>query len=125
MPYGVYPYRIADRDCDYGHSGGIVVATFNQAKELARKIACVNNERQIGIAWRLYTMDSDDYCPPFVQQNYSRSEWVKIKSTTLMNVSWVDALSVLYLSQNTNLWECPQNRLPHHRYLDKCMKNYA
>ena len=98
---------------------GLLLPALGRAKESARKVICAGNERQIGIAWELYSVDHDDYCPPFAQQNYSRREWREIETPLALNVSWVDLLSVFYLSQNTNLWECPQNRFPHHRYLDE------
>ena len=102
----------------------LLLPTLNRAKEISRKIACVNNERQIGIAWELYTVDYDGYCPPLAQQNYSRPEWADIVYQTIFNVAWADALSILYLSQDTNLWQCPQNRMPHHRYIDLYAERY-
>ena len=44
---------------------GLLLPTLSRAKSQARRISCVNNERQIGIAWSLYTLDHDDFHPPY------------------------------------------------------------
>lgn len=43
----------------------IILPSLKKAKEAARRIACLNNMRQLSILWRLYAMDNDGkFCSP-------------------------------------------------------------
>ena len=50
-----------------GILASMLLSSLGKAKESARRIQCVNNQRQIGIAWALYVADHEDYHPPHVQ----------------------------------------------------------
>ncbi len=47
----------------------ILFPVFAQAKEAAKKTACLSNARQVGIAVKLYLADSDDVMPIFYAYN--------------------------------------------------------
>ncbi|HRI44805.1 MAG TPA: prepilin-type N-terminal cleavage/methylation domain-containing protein [Fimbriimonadaceae bacterium] len=47
----------------------ILFPVFAQARESAKKTACLSNARQIGMANRMYLMDSDDVFPIFYAYN--------------------------------------------------------
>ena len=47
----------------------MLLPLLGKAKESARRIQCVNNQRQIGIAWALYVTGHEDYHPPIVKAN--------------------------------------------------------
>jgi len=42
---------------------GILLPTLSQARERARKTYCVNNLKQLYLAFDMYTQDYDGYCP--------------------------------------------------------------
>lgn len=42
---------------------GILMPAFSKAREKARRSFCLNNLKQIFIAFDLYTQDYDNYCP--------------------------------------------------------------
>ena len=50
-----------------GILASMLLPALGKAKESARRIQCVNNQRQIGIAWALYVTDHEGYHPPHVQ----------------------------------------------------------
>jgi len=43
----------------------MLLPALNSARERARRLACCNNLRQIGIAVRVYADDNDDYLPVY------------------------------------------------------------
>lgn len=55
---------------------GIMLPVLTRAKESAKKTACLNNARQIGLANRLYLMDTDDVFPIFYAYNSQPKAWL-------------------------------------------------
>jgi prepilin-type N-terminal cleavage/methylation domain-containing protein len=53
----------------------ILFPVFAQAKEAAKRTACLSNSRQIGISQKLYTSDSDDTMPIFHAYNTTPAPW--------------------------------------------------
>ncbi|MFH1614094.1 MAG: prepilin-type N-terminal cleavage/methylation domain-containing protein [Planctomycetota bacterium] len=45
----------------------ILVPALNKVRNMAMKVVCASNEKQIGLAFNLYTHDYDDHLPPAVQ----------------------------------------------------------
>ena len=43
---------------------GLLLPTLSRAKDKARRIACLNNLKQWGLATQLYTLDNNDLLPP-------------------------------------------------------------
>ncbi len=109
-----------------GILAGMLLPALGRAKHAARRADCINNQRQIGIAFALYTVDNKDYLPPQVQLSSDASKlehpaWRKFWSSTLGMTSrkenimlrWDAALWHDYLDQNTNVWHCAANtKLP-------------
>lgn len=46
---------------------GMLLPALNAAREKARTISCLNNEKQLGLVFSAYTIDSNDFMPPDVQ----------------------------------------------------------
>ena len=68
---------------------GMLLPALSRAKAAVHKTACLNNQRQIGIAQQLYANDNGDY---------------------LIARSWSLMLSFFYLDGQTNLFNCPAKK---------------
>ena len=104
-----------------GILASMLLPALGKAKESARRIACVNNQRQIGIAWSLYVTDHEGYHPPHVQANGVNPPWPQVPPNAVWNVSWRHLICDMYMARNTNVWECPSN---HKGKLKQAMKEY-
>ena len=92
---------------------GLLLPALSRAKSQARRISCVNNERQIGIAWTLYTVDHDDFHPPYYKADRNNPPWPEVSPSrpyTAGNVAWYHTICDQYMGRNTNSWQCPENR---------------
>ena len=69
---------------------GMLLPSLSRAKAMAHKTACLNNQRQIGIARQLYANDNSDYL--------------------IAGVAWWPRLSFFYLDGQTNLFNCPAEK---------------
>ena len=47
----------------------MLLPALNKARESSRSVACVNNMKQTGLGFSLYTADHDDFLPPVLSQN--------------------------------------------------------
>ena len=103
-----------------GILASMLLPALGKAKESARRIQCVNNQRQIGIAWALYVADHEDYHPPHVQANGVNPPWPENPPYWVWNVPWHHVICDMYMGRNTNSWECPENRK-----VSQMLKEYA
>lgn len=51
---------------------GMLLPALSKAKAKAHGIVCLNNGKQMTLAWKLYVDDSSDFLP----QSYGPNEWV-------------------------------------------------
>ena len=107
-----------------GILASMLLPALGKAKQSARRIACVNNQRQIGIAWALYVTDHEDYHPPYIQAGGRGGHryWPQEPPNAVWNVSWRQLICDMYMGRNTNVWECPSN---HKGKLKQAMKEYT
>ena len=88
----------------------ILFPVFAQAREKARAITCVSNEKQIGLGIMMYVQDYDEYFP---QSQYGGG------STNIMQMVW-PALIYPYIKSGVHynngqswgqsgIWTCPDN----------------
>jgi type II secretory pathway pseudopilin PulG len=47
----------------------MLMPALSQARATARRITCVNNQKQLGLANAMYQSDSDDYLPAGMWEN--------------------------------------------------------
>ncbi len=105
-----------------GILASMLLPSLGKAKESARRIQCVNNQRQIGIAWALYVADHEDYHPPHIQAGgKTHRYWPEDPPYHVWNVSWRHLICDMYMGRNTNSWECPSN---HRGKLLQALKEY-
>jgi len=85
----------------------ILFPVFAQAREKARAISCISNEKQMGLAMMQYVQDNDEY---FCPANYGVGGWA-------LEIRWYDMVQPYvkngdvsgnghYYGQN-GIWHCP------------------
>jgi prepilin-type N-terminal cleavage/methylation domain-containing protein/prepilin-type processing-associated H-X9-DG protein len=79
----------------------ILFPVFAQAREKARQAACLNNEKQIGLALLQYAQDYDETFPMRYGEN------APLPDMPLHQVTWKDRLNI-YI-KNKNVFVCPSN----------------
>ena len=98
----------------------MLLPALGRAKHAAWRADCINNQRQIGIAFALYAVDNKDYLPAETQFSSDASKlehpaWRKFRTHEKENIMlrWDAALWHDYLDRNTNVWHCAANtKLP-------------
>lgn len=88
------------------------------AKNKARAIACLNNLKQMGLAWTMYCDENNDRLPP--NENYGTDHgsfsWVRGQldpagSTANTNTTFLtSSLLATYLNSSIPVWKCPGDR---------------
>jgi prepilin-type N-terminal cleavage/methylation domain-containing protein/prepilin-type processing-associated H-X9-DG protein len=99
---------------------GMLLPALAKAKTKSQGIFCMNNHRQLTLAWRLYTDDNNDKTPLAYTSETDRNAsscWVLGSLDTSANRSNWDverdlARSPLwtYCGKNASIWRCPADR---------------
>ena len=101
-----------------GILASMLLPALGRAKHAARRADCINNQRQIGIAFALYAVDNKDYLPPHAQysSDFGKLEhpaWSLTVRRDYIRLRWDAALWHDYLDRNTNVCHCAANtKLP-------------
>ncbi|MCD4825885.1 MAG: type II secretion system GspH family protein [Phycisphaerae bacterium] len=85
----------------------ILMPSLNRAKELSRQVVCASNERQIGLAIRLYATDNNHYLPGPVYIGQIKPSKCKELSLPQRYLAWKFLLP--FLGESDAVWECPSN----------------
>ena len=78
----------------------MLLPALAKAKDKAKSIACVNNNKQIGLAMIMYVGDNNDFLPPLNDKNFathSTNWWYKIMD----NGNYITSSA-----QANNVWRC-------------------
>ncbi|EEF62351.1 type II secretion system protein [Pedosphaera parvula] len=98
---------------------GLLLPALTRAKLKAQAIACMNNSKQLGLAWVMYTHDSDDKVPPNLALPYGTSgvgkTWVSgvldySNSTDNTNTSLLDQSLLAPYCKGYGVWKCPGDK---------------
>ena len=98
---------------------GMLLPALAKAKAKAQQIGCLNNCRQLQLAWILYAGDADDKMPPNTQISGggTRDEWISAGSTWLRGNAFTDTTTtnleagLLYPYHSAvGIYQCPADR---------------
>lgn len=79
----------------------MLLPALGKAKEKAKSIACLNNNKQIGLAFTMYAGDSNDYLPPL-----NTGTWPAVTTNWWFKI--LDAGKYITSSASSNnVWRCP------------------
>ena len=93
---------------------GMLLPALSKSKTKAQGIACMNNGRQLMLAWRLYVDDYQDRVP----QSFGPNEWVHgsldfnggNRSNWDVNQDITKSLLWSYCGNNAAIWKCPADK---------------
>jgi prepilin-type N-terminal cleavage/methylation domain-containing protein/prepilin-type processing-associated H-X9-DG protein len=86
----------------------MLLPALNRAKQKAREIACLNNNRQLVIAWKLYLTDNNDWMPGNYWGTYAEAPYTY--SNVTWCIGWLD-ISTPSKPDNTNTLLLRQSQL--------------
>jgi type II secretory pathway pseudopilin PulG len=103
---------------------GMLLPALSKAKAKAQGIICLNNNKQMALAWRLYSEDNSDkipgarqweVSPNVVQPDWAAGDWLSLISPTddsNWNVDKYNKQSLLwpYCGASLGIWKCPGDR---------------
>jgi prepilin-type N-terminal cleavage/methylation domain-containing protein/prepilin-type processing-associated H-X9-DG protein len=98
---------------------GLLLPALAKAKVKAQGIACMNNSKQLGLAWLMYTHDSDDKVVPNLANMAGTSgvgkTWVSgmldvNNSTDNTNTSLLDQSLLSPYCKSVGVWKCPGDK---------------
>jgi prepilin-type N-terminal cleavage/methylation domain-containing protein/prepilin-type processing-associated H-X9-DG protein len=93
---------------------GMLLPALSKAKAKAQGIMCLNNGRQMSLAWRFYVDDNADKVP----QSYGPNEWVHgwLDNNGNNRSNWdieqdiKKSLLWDYCGQTADIWRCPADK---------------
>jgi prepilin-type N-terminal cleavage/methylation domain-containing protein len=96
----------------------MLLPALSKAKAKAQSIQCLNNLRQLGLGWTMYTHDNLDRIPPNdgdVPPDETGT-WVKGNmATDPTNTTWLDKSLLSPYVNNKAIWHCPGDKTVHVR----------
>jgi prepilin-type N-terminal cleavage/methylation domain-containing protein/prepilin-type processing-associated H-X9-DG protein len=96
----------------------MLLPALSKAKVKAQGISCLNNQKQLTLAWMMYADDNQDKVPPNVSGSGSRGGWVE--GWLDFNVGNTDNTNTLFLTnakigpytKSIGIYKCPADNYP-------------
>ena len=101
-----------------GTLASMVLPALSKAKVKTQGVSCMNNVRQMGLAWRLYVDDNEDRLIPSASAR-ANEDWVQGQYMTLLNPAsegnWdtkfiTNSPLWTYTGRSAQVWRCPGDR---------------
>ncbi len=101
----------------------MLLPALNRARAKAEGIACLNNLRQLQVAWTMYSHDNRDVLPENPGATITQNSWVTgiIKWDLPPNPKWPDNTNVqmlvdceigAYVAKSLGIFKCPADKVP-------------
>lgn len=79
----------------------ILFPVFAKAREKARQTSCLNNVKQLSLAYMQYAQDYDEWLPGFLTGNATRYYWYQVIEPYVKNTQiWLCPSTLYYLTPN-------------------------
>lgn len=92
---------------------GLLLPALSKAKVKAQAIYCMNNQKQLTLAWLLYAGDNQDRVPPNSSGSMSRGGWVdgwldfNTGNTDNTNMLFLTNAKIGPYTKNIGIYKCP------------------
>ncbi len=91
----------------------LLLPTLKRSKEQARRIICLNNTKEMALAFEMYKVNNNDWYPPcgwdFIEgEDWTLPYWM---IGSVYGPCWLDAISP-YIEWNENIFICPSDPDP-------------
>jgi prepilin-type N-terminal cleavage/methylation domain-containing protein len=123
-----------------GILAALLLPALSRARRRALTVVCINNNRQLALAWNLYSADLEDACvsngvdrpwqriPGAAVFNYFTNEWQNAvtiyfgATQSQTNVTWIkNGLLAPYMRGNFKAYKCPADRSPYLSATDRLL----
>ena len=105
----------------------ILLPALHKAREKARQGVCMNNLKQIGIAFTMYAQDNDGYTPPWSPTAHSCSKWDLTRINLGLLSEYLGGTSASCIGDTRpKVLRCPSGPKDHgfRRYPSECDYSY-
>jgi prepilin-type N-terminal cleavage/methylation domain-containing protein/prepilin-type processing-associated H-X9-DG protein len=94
---------------------GLLLPALNKAKAKAQSIGCLNNLRQLQLAWQMYHEDNNDKLAPNEMRSWSDNRllpgsWVVGNAMTDTSVSNIQTGVLFSYLRSTEVYRCPADK---------------
>ncbi|PAW79020.1 MAG: hypothetical protein B9S33_19345 [Pedosphaera sp. Tous-C6FEB] len=87
---------------------GLLMPVMSKTKEAGRGTVCLSNLRQLGLGLQVYVQDNGNRLPHMRDALLSTTS---VPPTSTVPLPAPDAVLMSYTGGNSNVWQCPSDRL--------------
>jgi prepilin-type N-terminal cleavage/methylation domain-containing protein/prepilin-type processing-associated H-X9-DG protein len=87
----------------------LILPALSSAKRKAQAVGCINNSRQLTLAWIYYSSDYNDGICPTAGSEVAGPDWVEGETPDLTN-DIINGLLFKFTAYNLGIYKCPADR---------------